>query len=93
VAESPADDGDWAAEVAAWLAETSTCTRCSEPLVRFEALIGAWLTAGPVEPPRVRGLCPGGETHTAGDVKRDSRFTNPEDAATAAREENGNAPH
>jgi hypothetical protein len=72
---------------------TGTCTRCSEPLVRFEALIGAWLTAGPVEPPRVRGLCPGGETHTAGKVQSDPRFANPDDAATAAREENGNAPH
>lgn len=61
-------EGDWDAEIAAWLAETSTCTRCEEPLVRNEAIIGAWLTAGPVTPPRVRGLCPDGQRHAAGEV-------------------------
>ena len=55
--------GNWDAEVAAWLAETSTCTRCREPLVRSEHLIGSWLAAGEVPPPRVRGLCPDLEHH------------------------------
>jgi hypothetical protein len=55
--------GDRDAEVDAWLAETTTCTRCGEHLVRHEAVIGDWLTGGPVPPPRVRGLCPDGEPH------------------------------
>jgi hypothetical protein len=62
--------GDWDAEIDAWMGETSRCAHCGENLVRHEAILGSWLTDGPVPPPRVRGLCPDGRPHAAGEVAR-----------------------
>lgn len=64
--------GDWSAEVADWMAETSTCVNCGDGLVRDPHLIGSWLAQGDG---RGRGVCranpvqyAGGAPHVAGEV-------------------------
>lgn len=53
--EDRSADPGWSTEFAAWMAQTSACTRCEAPLVRHPGLIGAWLAAGGPAP---RGVCP-----------------------------------
>lgn len=53
--------GDWAAEIAAWFAETSTCTRCHAPLVRSGNILGTWIARTGI----ARGVCTDGEPHRA----------------------------
>jgi hypothetical protein len=74
VTEAPAvgGQGDWAGDVAAWLADAPECTACGAALVRDPDLIGSWLAK---DGEGATGVCPASDVKPYGHhkPKEDSR--------------------